>query len=105
MAALLISAGHTLSFFGTFCKDWGGWGRVKRGFLGIQVGGAVPGSFRQVCLVSCGGERRLDVHRKPIFIPLSWFQHRCYSRGVQGLGRQLLSDSFHHVTTLHGHIV
>lgn len=61
--------------------------------------------FGQVFLVSCDGERRLDVHTKPVFIPLSWCQHKHYSRGVQGLGRQPLSCSFHHMTTLHGHIM
>lgn len=61
--------------------------------------------FGQVCLVSCDGEQRLDVHRKLIFIPLSWCQDKCYSRGVQGLGRQPLSGSFHHTTRLYGHIL
>lgn len=103
MVFLLISAGYTLSFFCTFLQSLEG---EKKDFLGIQVEGAVPSMFGQVCLVSCDGKQRLDVHRKLIFIPLSWCQHKCYSRDVQeGLGRQPLSGSFHHMTTLHGHVV
>lgn len=33
-------------------------------------------------------------------IPFPWCQHTCYSRGVQGFGRQPLSSSFHRLTTL-----
>lgn len=101
MAVLLISAGHTVSIFALFAKVGG---EKKRVVLGMQVGRAVAGMFGQVCLVSWDGERRLDVHRGLIFIPLSQCQHKCYSRGVQGLGRQPLSGSFHRMTTPHGRI-
>lgn len=84
MAVLLISTGHTVSFFCTFFAKIGG----EEVFWVDKWKGAVPGTFGQVCLVSCDGEWRLDVHREPILVPLSWCQHKCYSRGVQGLGRQ-----------------
>lgn len=87
-----------LHFFAKF-------GGEKKGFSGYTSGRSIPGMFGQVCRVSCDGEQRLDVQKKLIFIPLSLGQHECYSRGVQGLGRQPPSGSFRHVTTLHGHIV
>lgn len=68
MAVLLISAGQTVSIFALFAKVGG---EKKRVVLGMQVGRAVAGMFGQVCLVSWDGERRLDVHRELIFIPLS----------------------------------
>lgn len=48
----------------------------------MQVGGAVPGTFGQVSLVSHVGERSLDAHREPIPHPFSlvsahMLQQRC----------------------------
>lgn len=92
MAVLLISAGQTVSIFALFAKVGG---EKKRAVLGMQVERAVAGMFGQVCLVSCDGERRLDVHRELIFIPLSQCQHKRCAGAWQAAALRFLPPHDH----------